>query len=710
MRVEGVVIEPFRRLWQRAQLQLEAVNLMFGPNGSGKSSALDAIASVYDSTPNATLFVRLEEVDRRTIDAVYSQAGAAQYLRRYVEEGWSADLSPEEMLELLGEAQAIAGDPSAPSLPPSDETNRGAALADALLADVPPSHLPLAQRFVWGLIVDPLVSVSGKRIRLAARKQDAVRLAAPALAVAPDLVGTWVHAAATQLTSGDEEFCSLLDLGPAPADVFPPVARLDGGSTDLGREVEDCLPALHDAYWGSAEAGLAALRWDRTGGTPVDPWLERLDDEVGPRSTIRPVLDRLAELANGLLPRFVRDEGAAVARLRPHEQWAVLGHVEVVCQYDAEDECWSYDDLAAGARTWFAVAIREAMRLMLGQLPREVFDYATGTIWEDGDEICGAIEAAARRATHFSTLRVTDFYPAQPSILLADEPELHLHPLAVLDVGEAIRRIAESNQTVIVATHAHQLLDMETELLGTWRVVDGAIDAIGDDVIDGLWQVGSDIGLRPSDLLGLTRAVLLVEGVHDVMVLRSMFGHELDAARIVTIPLFGTRNALAAVDAHLLPRLGLPVYLMFDHVTTDALTGRDPANVTSEVKSMRTVVGLLRDTGVAATAIPYEDPDIIAALPEKAVQRAFDGVKPFKWSDLIRAWSSSPARSNFKVFAMAQLGVAGTVRNATAFVQSVLDARLPDEAAGPALGRAVETLLAQVRSGRHAPEPRPPSL
>ena len=61
-----------------------------------------------------------------------------------------------------------------------------------------------------------------------------------------------------------------------------------------------------------------------------------------------------------------------------------------------------------------------------------------------------------------------------------------------------------------------------------------------------------ELGLQPSDLLQRSRAFLLVEGLHDEIVLRELIGTELEKLHVVVLPLRGATQLPSVLDSRFL--------------------------------------------------------------------------------------------------------------------------------------------------------------
>lgn len=717
MHLEGATVGPLRQLTEPLLLELGAVNVLYGANGSGKSTILECLAARTDAaahrrsrrswlrpgelSPPATYFFRLSERDRVDLVDMLELAGFSSAMKDLVGDEHSA--VKDNIVELAKDELRLGpADVEEPriDLGHVDPGQREHALVEALLADVSGPEIPLAQKFAWGLLAEPLVAVQGQRCWLAAAAADSQRLGVEKIAATPTLLGTWVQRASHRLLFESKGFARLIRLGPPSAALTPNIAWLDGDPVGIEEELEGMVPALFDAYWGAQKYSKGELTWDRRGTeSDLDRWLDDEEfDGLQLRQTLAPVLERVAALANELAPAFVRVEGTIVVRARPIGTWGKSGRrLALLIEFDGPDHYWPEADLGAGHRAWIAIAVREACRLVLQLKPRTVMNCSTGDIWEAENDTVDVVEEAVEGGGPVEYLSVQDWHDPPTTVVLLDEPEAHLHPAAVKDVGTSLVDLARRNRTVVVATHAHQLLDLPTQLLRAWRVHvergSTTADIVSTDLLEGLRRLSGDLGLRPSDILGMTRAVLLVEGKHDELILNSCFGAELAQNRILILPIRGTHNARAIAEGEFVARAGIELFVLFDN--TAPLAGAPVGARSPETEALEEMLQLLEERGTPAHAVPYEDPDIIAALPEAAVRRAFPEARPFTWARLIEMWRALRKKPNFKAFAMVQLGLAPHV-HPTTFIESVLASRLDDELPRPTLRRSVSEILAMI--------------
>ncbi|MFX1818461.1 AAA family ATPase [Pseudarthrobacter sp. CC4] len=136
------------------------------------------------------------------------------------------------------------------------------------------------------------------------------------------------------------------------------------------------------------------------------------------------------------------------------------------------------------------------------------------------------------------------------SVIVMDEPEAALHRAAERQMAKGLSELTSVGLQVIVATHSPEVLDARTtECLHVsntnGKTSVGFMPPLGSETL-------SALGLSPSDLLGLYRIFLLVEGAHDEIVIRALCGELLDNERIKIVPMRGGRKLPGTVESQLL--------------------------------------------------------------------------------------------------------------------------------------------------------------
>lgn len=136
------------------------------------------------------------------------------------------------------------------------------------------------------------------------------------------------------------------------------------------------------------------------------------------------------------------------------------------------------------------------------------------------------------------------------NVVVIDEPEAALHRAAERKMAMGLAELTTLGPQVIVATHSPEVLDARTteclHVVNTGgKTTIGAMPTLGPETL-------SALGLSPSDLLGLYRTFLLVEGAHDEVVLRTLCGDFLDTERVKVIAMRGGRKLPGTVESQLL--------------------------------------------------------------------------------------------------------------------------------------------------------------
>lgn len=148
-------------------------------------------------------------------------------------------------------------------------------------------------------------------------------------------------------------------------------------------------------------------------------------------------------------------------------------------------------------------------------------------------------------------LALAEESPAGTTWLLLDEPERGLHRTAEAHMARGIRGRTGLGRRAVVATHSPELLDSGSAEVKYVRRRSrdrvGAVVPMGD-----FEQLRADLGLNHSDLLRRTRGIALVEGVHDIAVLRGTMGPDLERLGVTLLATRGGHNLKTVVDSRFL--------------------------------------------------------------------------------------------------------------------------------------------------------------
>jgi energy-coupling factor transporter ATP-binding protein EcfA2 len=478
---------------------------------------------------------------------------------------------------------------------------------------------------------------------------------------------------------------------------------------DVGRlrrihdELSDLLEADEVVDEEEVTAGLETirglLRMYGPGGNSDSPWFAQDNARrVGALAALLVVED----IANQLAPTFVAEQGRIVLLppADPEARW--VGVVLVGLDGGATD----LEVLPSGIKRWVVLLIELAKSLSRDkwrQVDRS--DFADRRSFEQ--DILGSAAALAREV---ADLQVTS---KSMRLLLADEPELHLHPAAQEEIVHWFIRMSVETAT-LVATHAPAFLQMspgEGRLVRVSRArgIGTSTTALDGDFLQSLDAVGSDLGLGRERLLQLVRAFVVVEGEADRFVLRRFAQAMLDRNRLCVVPIDGHLRSHAMVNSGFAAAIGLPIAILFDEVSAadlDRFLAGD-ANVADEVKSAAKILRL-RERGLNCEVIPFDVHDVIEAIPEATIRRQFPSFDSWagardRWSAHKSGCKSGDKPMAFKNFVLDEWKVDRKKDRST--IEQLATSRRPDEALPAAVVRALSSIEAWATTLGAAPVP-----
>jgi len=519
-------------------------------------------------------------------------------------------------------------------------------------------------------------------------------------------------------------------------DRFGGITWLSGDVETLEKHLDNMLPRIHDQILHSPPLlNDVPYEWDcevcmdADHAARVDPsiyeeigffpenktWLEEQDGWYRIRPSLRAALSIVEEEANRSLPQFLSEIGVVQLTFSPTTEWggdhfarcevrfrefatvpSGPGGAEKERDIDAlsasEDPVAGLriSQLGQGIQRWIAIAVRIAInRCADGEVHlTEPIDFME---LNDQQPIGLSYQAESLR----------------PRILLIDEPEQHLHISAQHQAALWCMSQARSNHAVLVASHSPAFAALPPERATTCVVrrinrqttVQPLEPIHGPDAVARAQELGFELGMGRTALAQFTRAVLVVEGEWDRRLLYHFFGRDLASQRVLVVPLQGSDELLALADAAVIPALGVPVVALLDEVravsVADIATLKPPLS-----KAERGLRDLSAALGADLSLVRYEDPDIICALPEAAVHRAFPSAKFPGWDELLGSWSQTRQRGEtqdtFKKWAIGSMGLPKKDRYPPTFFRSVLAATIPADRPGRRLEQAIKQALALV--------------
>ena len=161
-------------------------------------------------------------------------------------------------------------------------------------------------------------------------------------------------------------------------------------------------------------------------------------------------------------------------------------------------------------------------------------------------------------------------------ILVLDEPERGLHRLAELHLRHGLSDLARRfpNLVVLVASHSPAFLRPDlAQLHHVTRASSGDLRVASLDRLD-LADVDT-LGVTPTDLLQLTRIVVLVEGAHDEWVLKALFGSDFQRMGVRVMSMRGANKLIAAAEGQLLfDYTSAHLVVMLDNISNEKASAR----------------------------------------------------------------------------------------------------------------------------------------
>jgi len=183
-------------------------------------------------------------------------------------------------------------------------------------------------------------------------------------------------------------------------------------------------------------------------------------------------------------------------------------------------------------------------------------------------------------------------------VLLLDEPERGLHARAQRQLAQGLARIGStSSLTIVAATHSSAFLDDPSATLLHVSRDSGSTQVVKETLSIRNALENKNLGLDSSEILGMIRAFLVVEGVHDQVVINRLIGNELGEARVAVVPMGGTHALKTVVDAH----------LIFDYTSAAVIIALDRLRIESTQLNWDMVKQLVRKGEVSNAYASLEE-------------------------------------------------------------------------------------------------------
>lgn len=226
--------------------------------------------------------------------------------------------------------------------------------------------------------------------------------------------------------------------------------------------------------------------------------------------------------------------------------------------------------------------------------------------------------------------------PGMPRVIIVDEPEQGLHRQLESRISEGLQKLTSEfpDVAIIGATHSPAFLDprhgghlRHVTLTGSGVTLVSTLE-----VGLGRFSIGEEserLGVRPSDILTMTRVAVIVEGVHDQIVLEKCLANDLRESGAKVFAMRGTDNATALPDMQFLfDALDAPILVVVDNVTQSRI---QPiwarANAAVLANNRKSAEKALQELSRRATS---KEEQVLAELGLRAIQIGrFSRIVPF---------------------------------------------------------------------------------
>jgi putative AbiEii toxin of type IV toxin-antitoxin system len=432
-------------------------------------------------------------------------------------------------------------------------------------------------------------------------------------------------------------------------------------------------------------------------------WLEPADQGWRVHPDARAAASFIAAAANRLLPTFLSDRYRLVAALRPLELWVEPGgqplDLRLELRYpDGRVEDFPVEQVADGFGLLVQLALLEACEqaarigAILGDVAgdwwvrAEPASHAHSIEDPDADgwereaayfeevfermiEDLHAIDAdkrpwlegeLAERLAAAGSENWTRRGARHRRFFVVDEPERHLHPALQREVARWLKDTAASREApCLVATHSTPFLALPTDDRGPLYVYvdrhegNARCEQFDAGDLAELSTIVDELGFDRGELLTTVALFLIVEGIHEIVVLERIYGRELRAARIAMLPLQGISNAQAILETDVLWRYSTAEVALATDKFDRALLERviaDPeeakalrkGDADEETKLLGQLIGNAQRNDTKIHLLGHRGADLIDVLDEKVIANTFERYPGH--AEAQRLWKDARAR------------------------------------------------------------------
>lgn len=309
-----------------------------------------------------------------------------------------------------------------------------------------------------------------------------------------------------------------------------------------------------------------------------------------------------------------------------------------------------YSRLGTGIRRWVSGAVDEAARLLMAALCHSGVDNDSRLCW---------VRDSALPPANWLLRHADEQRREAPTVRLIDEPLANLEPRVHRDVVAWMRGRLSVGERLVLSTHNAAALAVSQPrdpvmVIGVHRDAGLVkVHPLGRRLNEELLKTGKRLGVSGPELLFTTRAMVLVEGPHDVALLRACCGSQLAERGVIFSVISGSStSALSnALFSDLQQMVQLPVWLILDSTKDNRLKATDRfLNRGRSDEVLELTLGRLRSQGVSNVRyVPFEPLDVLAGIKPSILRAAFpNGSVPDDEIalDLLRATENSTEVKN----------------------------------------------------------------
>ncbi|MGW6174102.1 hypothetical protein ACWF5H_11470 [Arthrobacter sp. NPDC055138] len=275
--------------------------------------------------------------------------------------------------------------------------------------------------------------------------------------------------------------------------------------------------------------------------------------EVAPVHVIsdRGTMEGVQEASNNLLVSLAESEGELIDIATESE--TQLNPRFLLAVSEVTSAANTFLDLTGPHYFTLELELKSPSEWFVGEVPE--WWAKSGDIEVGLGRLSGAELRWAKTALQWA---ITGQDTSRPQIFLIDEPERGLHRARERELPRAMNSLcrASQNLSVLAASHAPAFLDVRVGAIlhhvSRLREYPTVLHSVDLSSQASLSQSAHSLGLAPSDLLQLTRVFVLVEGIHDEIVLDTLIGDSIRDGGGRIIPINGAAHARSIADARIL--------------------------------------------------------------------------------------------------------------------------------------------------------------